>query len=84
VVIDNTNLSKWERADYIQLGIKYGYHIEIKVFEVTPEVSAQRNTHGVPLEACRRMQARFSKIELAEDKLLVDIHNKDLEYLEGP
>lgn len=78
VVIDNTNLTSWERADYIAMGIKYGYRIELKVFNVTPEVSAARNTHGVPLEACKRMHARFSKVELAEDQLDVDTHNRDL------
>jgi hypothetical protein len=31
----------------------------LKVFDTPAEVCAERNTHGVPLEACKKMAARI-------------------------
>jgi predicted kinase len=78
IFIDNTNLTKWERKDYIAMGKAYGYEIQIKFFDVTPEVSAARNTHGVPLEACQRMHDRLSAYDLAVDISDVMDHNAAL------
>ena len=71
IIVDNTNLTAKERKPYIDMAKLAGY--EVKVVEPTtewkhnPEVLADKNQHGVPLEAIKRMLARyepFSKEEL--------------------
>ena len=78
VIIDNTNLTHWERSDYLTMAEKYDYRVQIKLFEVTPEEAAVRNSHGVPLEACKRMQARFNVMDLATDIDWAMKHNAKL------
>lgn len=64
VVIDNTNTQRWEFESYIQLALSRGFAVVIKdVFDggCTDEQLAERQkaTHGVPVEALRRMRARW-------------------------
>jgi len=65
VFIDNTNTQKWEWASYEQMAADFGYEFETCVVGELDENSlklyANRNTHGVPLEAIRRMAKRFEK-----------------------
>lgn len=62
VIVDNTNLTFEEVKPYVIGAYLYGYEVEF----VEPTTSwkdnadelANRNTHGVPLEAIKRMLAR--------------------------
>ena len=71
IIVDNTNLTKKERKPYVELAKKYGYN----VLAIEPTTAwkrntaelAQKNKHGVPVEAIQRMLDRyepFSKEEL--------------------
>ena len=58
VVVDNTNINKWEYENYDLLAERMGYEVEIVEipFEADKaEVYHERNTHGVPLEVIQRM-----------------------------
>lgn len=61
VIIDNTNMQKWEFQDYIAFGMMYGYKIEKIVCGnlIDIKLYAERNTHGVPFESIKRMAERF-------------------------
>jgi predicted kinase len=55
VVVDNTNTSLLELAPYVSLAQAYRYDLELIYVECSPELSAARNTHGVPAETVGKM-----------------------------
>jgi predicted kinase len=58
VVVDNTNVNKWEYENYVFLAERNGYEVEIIEIPFEAEqakVYHERNTHGVPLEVIKRM-----------------------------
>ena len=62
VVVDNTNVNKWEYENYVLLAELHGY--EVQVIEIAfkaeqAKVYHERNTHGVPLEVIERMLREF-------------------------
>jgi len=63
VIIDNTNTQKWEYAIYEEMAKIFDYVVEYKTIgglsNEDCERYAKRNTHGVPLEAIKRMAERF-------------------------
>jgi len=62
LIIDNTNTQHWEYSVYQDLAHAMGYEVEvIDIYDggCTDEQLATRNTHGVPLEAIRRMRGRY-------------------------
>ena len=64
IIVDNTNIRRWEFQPYVQVAEKLGYEVE---YAVTPrpwnaELFAQRNTHGVPLEKIQQMIANFEEV----------------------
>jgi predicted kinase len=59
IVVDNTNTRAWERKEYVQEARNHGYQVWLKVFAVPAEVCAERNQHGVPLEAVKKMVDRI-------------------------
>lgn len=65
VVLDNTNTQRWEFQPYIDMADEYGYEVEIiRVGDFDPaslELYAKRNSHGVPLEAIKRMASRWEE-----------------------
>ena len=65
VVLDNTNTQFWEFDPYIQLAEKHGYSVRIhNVFDggLSDSELADRNQHGVPVEAIARMRARWEEL----------------------
>jgi len=73
VVVDNTNTRLFEMKQYVQLAQKYGYEVEFHEPD-TPwawdeEQLAQKNTHGVPLDAIQRMKDRWDKNPTVDDIL---------------
>jgi len=60
VICDNTNTQEWEYEQYIKAAEENGYCVAIvKMKHPSTIVAAERNTHGVPLEAILRMLSRF-------------------------
>lgn len=69
IVVDNTNTTLNEVDRYLQTGINNGYKVTVLNFEISPELSFQRNTHNVPKDVIAKMHQRFvsnhNKIEKA-------------------
>ena len=66
VVIDNTNVKRWEMKFYLSLGVTYGY-VTVLVqpktpWRMNPDELAVRNSHGVPLEALQRKVKTFDDV----------------------
>ena len=62
VVCDNTNPSEWEYAPYVEIAEAAGYSVVFMVLKPRMEdlkTYAERNSHGVPLEAIVRQAERF-------------------------
>jgi predicted kinase len=62
VVIDNTNVARWEFEPYIIAAEKFGYTVERRsIFDagLSDVELAARNTHGVPLTGIARMRANY-------------------------
>jgi tRNA uridine 5-carbamoylmethylation protein Kti12 len=65
VIIDNTNLCKWEFEPYEKMAADYSAECQVIVVgEFTKEaieLYASRNKHGVPVEKVKQMAAKFQK-----------------------
>ena len=63
VILDNTNTVEWEYKPYVELAEHFGYEVEVEkvgqLDESNLKVYANRNKHGVSLEAIRKQAARF-------------------------
>lgn len=74
VIIDNTNTQAWEVRPYCEAAQEHGYTVEFHEPTTSwardPVELAKRNTHGVPLEAIKRMLDRFEE-DLTVDRCLV-------------
>ncbi|KAH8257590.1 hypothetical protein KR038_011669, partial [Drosophila bunnanda] len=70
IFVDNTNTMVWEMQPYVQIGVKYGYVLEL----LEPQTSwcksasklAQKNIHQVPRENIQRMLERYERTTVAE------------------
>ncbi len=65
VVVDNTNIQKWQFATYLELAERYGYHVDYDCgrapWRNDAEECASRNVHGVPVETIRKMMEQFEQ-----------------------
>lgn len=61
VVIDNTNIQRWEFEPYLKMAHIFGYVVEELCLVADPDRCAERNVHGVPLETINAMARRFEK-----------------------
>ncbi|KAJ3257670.1 NEDD4-binding protein 2 [Chytriomyces hyalinus] len=65
IIIDNTNLCRWEARPYVECALRNGYEIVVREpdtwwwRERNAEELFRRGTHGVPFEAIRRMCERY-------------------------
>lgn len=62
VICDNTNTQEWEYEGYVRSAEAAGYqvvYVVLKPLLRDAQVYADRNTHGVPLDAIHRQIARF-------------------------
>jgi hypothetical protein len=64
LIVDNTNTSAIEIAPYVALAAAYGVKVELVTVLIDPNVAAQRNTHGVALQGCQRMDAAIRSRQL--------------------
>ena len=59
VVVDNTNIARWERMNYVAIAQALGYAVDIHawVAETVQDIwtCAKRNSHGVPSEIVAKM-----------------------------
>ncbi|KAJ3235175.1 NEDD4-binding protein 2 [Chytriomyces hyalinus] len=76
IIIDNTNLCRWEARPYVECALRNGYEIVIKEpdtwwwREKNAEELFKRSTHGVPLEAIRRMCERY-EVDFSVEAILM-------------
>ncbi|GFS23163.1 2',3'-cyclic-nucleotide 3'-phosphodiesterase, partial [Elysia marginata] len=66
VVIDNTNVRRWEMKFYLMLGSTYGY-VTVLVQPMTPWCMnpaelATRNTHSVPVETLQKKVKSYEDV----------------------
>ncbi|KAJ3029079.1 UNVERIFIED_CONTAM: NEDD4-binding protein 2 [Siphonaria sp. JEL0065] len=65
VIIDNTNLQRWEAKPYVECAVRCGYEVQVREpttsWWVAKDVEElfKRGTHGVPLDAITRMVERY-------------------------
>lgn len=60
IVVDNTNLSKWEASPYIAVAKAKDFEIEVvRIISINPDIAAGRNTHGVPYNKVLEMHNRM-------------------------
>ena len=63
IIVDNTNTQRWEFAPYIEMAKLHNYECEEIIVgrfeEAAIKIYANRNVHGVPLEAVLKMAKRF-------------------------
>ena len=63
VIIDNTNLQRWEFDTYVKIGEEFGYNAiihNVSYGDLTAEELAQRNKHGVPADIINKMIIKFN------------------------
>jgi len=69
IIIDNTNTQWWEFRDYVEMGQRAGYQIELQEPKTSwwinrdIEEMARRGTHNVTLDTITRMVQRFETID---------------------
>ena len=63
VIVDNTNISMWERQNYIQAAVNAGCQLEFEIWKIETideiKLCAQRNVHGVPIGVIADMALRL-------------------------
>jgi len=64
VILDNTNTQYWEYKEYIKVAKEANWDIQVMIIGQPKDDEhvlqcAERNSHGVPLEAIMRMSNRF-------------------------
>ncbi|XP_076064727.1 NEDD4-binding protein 2 [Oratosquilla oratoria] len=71
IIIDNTNLQKWEMTPYIQMAIEHGYEVDIlepsTSWRLNSAELAKRNVHNVPKTKIKEMKERYQKDLKIED-----------------
>jgi len=67
IVVDNTNVHRWEFMNYYTIAQMKGWKVEIVEMPVTTVEQLQqcinRNVHNVPAEAISRMAVEFESLE---------------------
>ena len=61
-VIDNTNTQHWEYEKYVEAAKEHGFMVQVISIDWDAKdipLYAERNTHGVPVEAIQRMADRW-------------------------
>ena len=63
-IIDNTNTQHWEYEKYVEAAKEQGFIVQVISIDWDAKdipLYAERNTHGVPIEAIYRMAARWER-----------------------
>lgn len=90
IVIDNTNLQKWEMRPYIHLALKHSYRIEFLEPDTSWKYSckelARKTTHGVPKFKIEEMLYKFEKnLKLSDFNIVSErgVHNCEKPKIEN-
>lgn len=63
IIVDNTNIMKWEMNDYLKIAVQYGYLVEIvhpnTSWSKTPDALVAMNIHDVPRATIERMISNY-------------------------
>jgi len=63
VVVDNTNTTIDQVSPYYSIAKAYGYKVILVKFNVTKEISFERNVHGVSMKAIEGMEFNLSRLK---------------------
>jgi predicted kinase len=82
VIIDNTNLSRWEVDPYLKLGLKYNYAIRLALpetpWQFDPSELHRKCIHNVPKQKLREMVEKYEQLSVSQIiKDLTKSHYKD-------
>jgi len=79
IVVDNTNGQALEIAPYMMAAGAYGYEASIVEAYCDPQIAADRNKHGTPVEVIEKMVVRMANERLAPwwDVIRVDTGHPD-------
>lgn len=84
VIVDNTNISEWERQNYVQAAINAGCQVRFEVWTVGTVLQiqrcSQRNAHGVPMGVIADMALRY---ETPSGEFPIRFHTIDESVLES-
>ncbi|XP_072558287.1 NEDD4-binding protein 2-like 1 isoform X1 [Paramormyrops kingsleyae] len=73
VIIDNTNIRRWEMKPYVEMGLRFRYHIRFRdawdTWKCSTEELYRRNNYVVPLPVMENMKRRFEKVRNIYDVL---------------
>ena len=81
VIVDNTNIHRWEHRPYRSLAYAMGYKYNIvNLFDagLDDEQLAKRNRHGVPEETIGRMRERY--VQPYDNEIDADLQKYSLSY----
>lgn len=63
VIVDNTNVRRWEMGFYFKLAAKHSYHVVVleskTPWKLDPAVLAEKNSHGVTEDVLRQKVGQF-------------------------
>lgn len=59
IIVDNTNISNWERAPYMALGNAHGHDTTLVIVTTPVDICLARNIHKVSEDTIVGMNARF-------------------------
>lgn len=59
VVVDNTNVERWEMSPYVNVAKAYGWEVKIVTFEMDPDDAFEKCKLGIPLEVIERADERL-------------------------
>jgi len=62
VVVDNTNVTLWEVAPYLQLGLALKYSVTVHECKASLSTCLQEGVHGVPENSLTAMRDRWESI----------------------
>jgi len=74
IIVDNTNVQRWEAKPYVQAATENGYNIAVEEADSDWKFDVQelsgRNTHGVPVAGIQGMLDRWEKEGWDEEGIL--------------
>lgn len=77
IIVDNTNLTKWERQNYFEIAAAFDVGVEVHQVDVRTieglKTCIARNVHNVPAATIADMALRFERVEKDEHYSITSI-----------
>jgi hypothetical protein len=87
VMVDNTNLSKWEIAPYLLGAEAFGYNVKVVRLVCDPLTAFNRQRHGVPYAVVKTAQGEIIRCatvaEFEDEQPLVETTTNAIEVVGG-